>query len=58
MQTYRLLTQLIKTFILYHIVTTQHLATVKPVYFLDKTPFGTITKCVNYAGVLVFKCPD
>ena len=20
-------------------------------------PFGTITKCVDYAGVLVFKCP-
>ena len=21
-------------------------------------PFGTITKCVDYAVVLVFKCPD
>ena len=20
--------------------------------------FGTITKCVDYAGVLIFKCPD
>ena len=24
----------------------------------DKAPFGTITKCVDYAGVLIFKCPD
>ena len=24
----------------------------------DKAPFGTINKSVNYAGVLVFKCPD
>ena len=22
------------------------------------TIFGTITKCVDYAGVLIFKCPD
>ena len=21
-------------------------------------PFGTITKCVDYAGVLIFKCPN
>ena len=24
----------------------------------DKAPFGTITKCVDYASVLIFKCPD
>ena len=24
----------------------------------DKAPFGTITKCVDYTGVLIFKCPD
>ena len=24
----------------------------------DKAPFGTITKCVDYADVLIFKCPD
>ena len=24
----------------------------------DKAPFGTISKCVYYAGVLIFKCPD
>ena len=24
----------------------------------DKAPFGTITKCVDYAGVPIFKCPD
>ena len=27
-----------------------------PVY--DKAPFGIITKCVDYAGVLNFKRPD
>ena len=24
----------------------------------DKAPFGTITKCVDYVGVLIIKCPD
>ena len=24
----------------------------------DQAPFGTITKCVDCAGVLIFKCPD
>ena len=24
----------------------------------DKAPFGAVTKCVDYAGVLIFKCPD
>ena len=24
----------------------------------DKAPFRTITKCVDYAGVPIFKCPD
>ena len=24
----------------------------------DKAPFGTITKCVDYTGVLIFKYPD
>ena len=24
----------------------------------DKAPFGTITKCVDYAGGLIFNCPD
>ena len=24
----------------------------------DKAPFGTITKCVDYTGVPIFKCPD
>ena len=24
----------------------------------DKASFGTITKCVDYAGVPIFKCPD
>ena len=24
----------------------------------DKASFGTITKCVNYVGVLIFKCSD
>ena len=24
----------------------------------DKAPFGTTTKSVDYAGVLIFKCPD
>ena len=24
----------------------------------DKAPFRTITQCVDYAGVLIFKCPD
>ena len=24
----------------------------------DKAPFGTITKCVDYAGFLIFKCPN
>ena len=23
-----------------------------------KAPFMTITKCIDYAGVRVFKCPD
>ena len=23
-----------------------------------KAPFGTITKCVDYAGVLIFRRPD
>ena len=23
-----------------------------------KAPFMTITKCVDYAGVSIFKCPD
>ena len=29
-----------------------------PVSLYDKASFGTITKCVDYAGVLIFKCPD
>ena len=24
----------------------------------DKVSFGTITKCVDYTDVLMFKCPD
>ena len=24
----------------------------------DKVPFGTTTKCVDYVGVPIFKCPD
>ena len=24
----------------------------------DKVSLGTITKCVDYTGVLIFKCPD
>ena len=24
----------------------------------DTAPFGTITKCVDYAGVIFFKCPE
>ena len=29
-----------------------------PGQLYDKAaPFGTITKCVDYAGVLIFKCP-
>ena len=24
----------------------------------DKAPHGTVTKFVDYAGVLIFKCPD
>ena len=24
----------------------------------DKAPFGTTTKSVDYAGILIFKCPD
>ena len=24
----------------------------------DKAPFGTITRCVDYAGDPIFKCPD
>ena len=24
----------------------------------DEAPFGTITKYVDYAGVLIFNCPD
>ena len=24
----------------------------------DKAPFGTITKCVDYAGGPILKCPD
>ena len=23
----------------------------------DKVPFGALTECVDYAGVLIFKCP-
>ena len=28
------------------------------VILYDVAPFGTITKWVDYAGVLIFKCPD
>ena len=28
------------------------------VSFYDKASLGTITKCVDYTGVLIFKCPD
>ena len=31
---------------------------VPQVSLYDKALFGTITKCVDYAGVLIFKCPD
>ena len=24
----------------------------------DKEPFGTITKCMDYASIFIFKCPD
>ena len=24
----------------------------------DKAPFETMTKCVDYAGILIVKCPD
>ena len=27
------------------------------VILYDKVSFGTSTKCVDYAGVLIFKCP-
>ena len=26
-------------------------------YMIKHGPFGTSTKCVDYAGVLIFKCP-
>ena len=28
------------------------------VILYDKLQFGTSTKCLNYAGVLIFKCPQ
>ena len=27
------------------------------IFIYDKVPFGTSTECVDYAGVLIFKCP-
>ena len=27
------------------------------VILYDKVPFGTSTKCVDYAGVIILKCP-
>ena len=36
-----------------------NLSKVSPAIILyDEAPFGTMTKCVDYAAVLIFKCPD